>query len=100
MLQRFANTMYRTSLSCTMHLAKEFTVSFVLALTNYSITGPITYGLCQAGCSGVVMACYSAAGSTWRATLGATVPPTIIACNTAFGCFQAVFAAFLLAPTL
>jgi hypothetical protein len=45
------------------------------------------------------MACYSAAGFTWGATLGASAPATIIACNTAFGSCQAACAAVLLAPT-
>ncbi|TVY81250.1 hypothetical protein LSUE1_G006546, partial [Lachnellula suecica] len=27
------------------------------------------------------MACYAAAGFTWGATLGATAPATIVACN-------------------
>lgn len=61
--------------------------------------GPLGYGVCQAGCSAVVMACYGAAGFTWGATLGATAPASIIACNTAFGTCQAACAAVLLSPT-
>ncbi|KAI1811651.1 hypothetical protein GGS20DRAFT_91490 [Poronia punctata] len=61
--------------------------------------GPVGYGICQAGCSGVVMACYGAAGFTWGATLGASAPASIIACNTAFGTCQAACAAVLLTPT-
>jgi hypothetical protein len=60
--------------------------------------GPIGYGVCQAGCSAVVMACYSAAGFTWGATLGATAPASIILCNSAFGTCQAACAAVLLIP--
>jgi hypothetical protein len=60
--------------------------------------GPIGYGVCQAGCSAVVMACYSAAGFTWGATLGATAPASIILCNSAFGTCQAACAAVLLVP--
>jgi hypothetical protein len=31
------------------------------------------------------MACYGAAGYTWGATVGATAPASIVACNSAFG---------------
>ncbi|KAF2138158.1 uncharacterized protein K452DRAFT_235045 [Aplosporella prunicola CBS 121167] len=71
----------------------------VLTLAGTASAGPVGYGICQAGCAGVVMACYTAAGFTWGATLGASAPPTIIACNTAFGSCQAACAAILLAPT-
>lgn len=71
-----------------------------LIFTAPASAGPAAYGLCQAGCSGVVMACYGAAGFTWGATLGATAPATIIACNAAYGACQATCAALLLAPTL
>ncbi|KAJ8059346.1 hypothetical protein OCU04_012303 [Sclerotinia nivalis] len=60
--------------------------------------GPVAYGVCQSCCAIVVMACYSAAGFTWGATLGATAPPTIIACNAAFGLCCAKCAGFLVAP--
>ena len=71
-----------------------------LVLAGSVSAGPAAYGICQAGCAVVVMACYSAAGFTWGATLGASAPPTILACNTAFGTCQAACAATLLAPTL
>jgi hypothetical protein len=71
-----------------------------LVLAGLSSAGPAAYGVCQAGCSAVVMACYSAAGCTWGATLGISAPATIIACNAAFGTCQAACAAVLLAPTL
>ncbi|KAJ5059812.1 hypothetical protein PSV09DRAFT_2241425 [Bipolaris maydis] len=70
-----------------------------LAFASLASAGPAAYGLCQAGCSAVVMACYSAAGFTWGATLGASAPASIIACNTAFGTCQAACASVLLAPT-
>lgn len=78
-----------------------FNVITILAISTFpsSITaGPAGYGVCQAGCSAVVMACYTAAGFTWGATLGATAPATIIGCNTAYGACQAACAAVLLAP--
>ncbi|KAH6612376.1 hypothetical protein C7974DRAFT_323177, partial [Boeremia exigua] len=55
-----------------------------------------TYRICWAGCSAVVMACYTAASSTCSATFGASASATIIGCNTAFGTCQAACAAFLL----
>lgn len=70
----------------------------VSILASPVLAGPLGYGICQAGCSSVVMACYSAAGFTWGATLGATAPATIVACNAAFGTCQAGCAATLLAP--
>ena len=71
-----------------------------LSFVSTALAGPAAYGACQAGCSAVVMACYSAAGFTWGATLGVSAPASIIACNTAFGTCQAACAAVLLAPTL
>ena len=62
--------------------------------------GPAAYGVCQTGCAGVVMACYGAAGFTWGATMGATAPASIIACNSAYGTCQAACYAALFSPTL
>ncbi|KAF2262031.1 hypothetical protein CC78DRAFT_535094 [Lojkania enalia] len=72
----------------------------LLLLAGTASAGPAAYGVCQAGCAGVVMACYSAAGFTWGATMGASAPATIVACNAAFGSCQAACAAALIAPTL
>ena len=71
----------------------------VISLAVLAQAGPAGYGICQQGCAAVVTACYSAAGFTWGATLGATAPATIVACNAAFGTCQAACAAVLLAPT-
>jgi len=73
--------------------------AITLTFTIRASAGPAAYGLCQAGCSAVVMACYSAAGFTWGATLGASAPASIISCNTAFGTCQAACATVLLTPT-
>jgi hypothetical protein len=70
-----------------------------MELFHTATAGPTAYGICQAGCSAVVMACYTAGGFTWGATLGATAPTTIVGCNTAFDTFQAACAAVLLVPT-
>ncbi|KAF1970296.1 hypothetical protein BU23DRAFT_556961 [Bimuria novae-zelandiae CBS 107.79] len=75
------------------------TATALLALTSTVAAGPIGYGVCQAGCSTVVMACYAAAGFTWGATLGATAPASIVACNAAYGTCQAACATVLLGPT-
>jgi hypothetical protein len=71
-----------------------------VGLLPLASAGPAGYGICQAGCASVVMACYAAAGFTWGATLGITAPASIIACNAAFGTCQAACAAVLLIPTL
>jgi len=75
------------------------TFSALALMTATAQAGPVGYGICQAGCSAVVMACYAAGGATWGATAGATAPATIAACNSAFGTCQAACAAVLLAPT-
>jgi len=82
----------------------KFLINFIttaLAILIFATTasaGPIGYAICQGGCAGVVMACYSAAGFTWGATLGATAPATVLACNAAYGTCQAACAAVLLVP--
>ncbi|PVH94442.1 hypothetical protein DM02DRAFT_618639 [Periconia macrospinosa] len=49
-----------------MHFPSISTVSAgFLALAGTVSAGPAAYGICQAGCAGIVMACYSAAGFTW-----------------------------------
>ncbi|KAL3608787.1 hypothetical protein FPOAC2_03797 [Fusarium poae] len=75
------------------------TIAAMTALLATASAGPIAYGICQAGCASVVMACYGAAGFTWGATLGATAPATIIACNSAFGTCSAACAVIALTPT-
>jgi hypothetical protein len=74
-------------------------INAILLFSAGASAGPAAYGLCQAGCAAVVMACYSAAGFTWGATMGISAPASIIACNSAFGTCQATCAALLLAPT-
>ena len=76
-----------------------YLVPFFALISTPVLASPAAYDLCQAGCSGVVMACYSAAGFTWGATLGATAPATILASNSAFGACYATCATLLLAPT-
>lgn len=62
--------------------------------------GPAAYGICQAGCAAIVVACYAAAGFVFGAsTFGAAVPAAIVACNSAFGTCQAACWAALVLPT-
>ncbi|KAK1997917.1 hypothetical protein LX36DRAFT_577335 [Colletotrichum falcatum] len=81
-----------------MNPATGFLLLLIPALPGVQ-AGPAAYGICQAGCSAVVMACYAAAGATWGATLGLTAAPSVIACNVAYGTCQAACAAVILAPT-
>jgi hypothetical protein len=76
------------------------TILTALLLAHSASAGPAAYGICQAGCAALVTACYTAAGFTWGATMGVSVPATIIACNSAFGTCQAACWAALVAPTL
>ncbi|RKU46238.1 hypothetical protein DL546_005261 [Coniochaeta pulveracea] len=93
--EAIARSTFPSTLS-TMRLSRTFT-AFTLAPA--ACAGPLAYGMCQAGCSGIVMACYAAAGFTWGATLGATAPASILLCNSSYGSCQAVCAAIALAPT-
>lgn len=82
-----------------MRLQLPVLLATTVILATPSVAGPAAYGVCQAGCASVVMACYAAAGFTWGATLGATAPASIIACNSAYGACQTACAAVLLTPT-
>uniref|UniRef100_A0A914D560 Uncharacterized protein n=1 Tax=Acrobeloides nanus TaxID=290746 RepID=A0A914D560_9BILA len=84
----------------------SFTRSAILVLCILLLSlpqinsGPVAYGICQAGCAALVVACYTAAGATFGTiTAGAATPAVIIACNVAFGKCQAACCAALLAPT-
>lgn len=69
-------------------------------LLNLADAGPAAYGICQAGCAAVVVACYAASGATFGTiTGGAAIPAVIVACNSAFGTCQAACWAALVAPT-
>ncbi|KAG2117668.1 hypothetical protein BD769DRAFT_1049885 [Suillus cothurnatus] len=63
------------------------------------VAGPLAYAMCQTGCNGVAVACYSAAGFTFGVALP-LAPPVLIACNVALGGCMATCAAIALAPTL
>lgn len=82
-----------------MNLSTLPVLSVFLAAAPPVNAGPLAYGVCQAGCAGVVTACYAAAGATWGATAGIAAGPAVIACNLAFGKCQAACAVVALAPT-
>lgn len=75
------------------------TTFITVSLISSAIAGPAGYGICQAGCASVVMACYGAAGAVWGATAGLGAAPAVLACNAAFGTCSAHCAAVLLLPT-
>ena len=82
--------MMRSSLILPAHLAVFGTAS----------AGPLAYGICQAGCSSLVVACYAAAGYIFgTVTAGVGVPAAVLACNTGYGTFQAGCAMAIFAPT-
>lgn len=77
------------------------TFGTVFTLVGLAAAGPLGYGMCQAGCSAVVTACYAAAGFTFGTVVAsAATPAAILACNSSYGVCQAACAATLLAPTL
>lgn len=81
----------------TMRL-KAFTSLAILITTARA--GPAAYGVCQAGCAGIAVACYSAAGAVMGVTAGAAAPPAVLACNAAYGSCQAACWAALALPTV
>lgn len=79
------------------------TLFFVVALLclQAAHSGPISYGVCQAGCATVAVACFSAAGATFGTVPGAAIAasPALAACNTAYGSCYAMCSGLLLWPT-
>ncbi|KAF3811003.1 hypothetical protein GCG54_00010339, partial [Colletotrichum gloeosporioides] len=73
-------------------------LSVFLAAPPAVNTGPLSYSICQAGCAGVVTACYAAARAVWGATAGVAAAPAVIACHVAFRKCQAAYAVVALAP--
>lgn len=77
--------------------------TIVLILTLLATTtsaGPALYGICQAGCAAVVVACYGAAGATFGTIAAPAAPAAVVACNSAFGICSAKCAlATLVLPT-
>ncbi len=63
--------------------------------------GPLAYAACQAGCAGVTVACFAAAGFTFGTVPGAIIAatPALAACNSAYAACYTMCATFLVAPT-
>ncbi|KAL3087010.1 hypothetical protein niasHT_025534 [Heterodera trifolii] len=75
------------------------TILFLISFHS-AIAGPAAYGVCQAGCSAVVVACYAAAGAVFgTVTAGIGTPHAIVACNTAYGTCQSACWTALFSPT-
>lgn len=85
----------------TMHFIKIITFSVLAAImpVQQVEAGPVAYGICQTGCAGVVVACYSAAGAVFGTVAAPVAPPALLACNGAFGACSAKCALIALAPT-
>lgn len=82
--------------------ANKFISLFIIGciLLQCADAGPAAYGICQAGCAAVVVACYAGAGAVFgTVTAGAAVPAAVIACNSAYGTCQAACWAALITPT-
>ena len=80
---------------------KCFLVAFVVIYMMGRVdAGPLSYGICQTGCNGLVVSCYAAAGFTFgTVTAGAGVPASIMACNASLGACMAACVAAGCAPT-
>ncbi|TDH72779.1 hypothetical protein CCR75_000535 [Bremia lactucae] len=70
--------------------------AFVLAITKVT-AGPLAYGICQAGCNAIAVACYAASGAVFGPiTAGLGTVPAIVGCNSALGvCMASCVAAGL-----
>ena len=78
----------------------------VLLMLLYMIMMPtqagiVAYGICQAGCAGVVTVCFAAAGFTFGTVPGAVIAatPALAACNSAYAACYAACAVVGLTPT-
>ncbi|XP_029343601.1 uncharacterized protein LOC100163777 [Acyrthosiphon pisum] len=71
-----------------------------LLIASSANAGPIAAGICYAGCAGVTVACFSAAGFTFGTVPGALIAatPALAACNAAFGVCEASCMAALFVP--
>lgn len=79
-----------------------FATLFAVLLASSNVqAGPLAYGICQAGCAGIAVACFAAAGFTFGTVAGAVIAasPVLAACNTAYGGCYAACSAALVLPT-
>ena len=81
-------------------MRSSFIFPALVAMLGTASAGPLAYGICQAGCSGLVVSCYAAGGLVFgTVTGGAGAPAVALACNASYGACQAACAAAILAPT-
>jgi hypothetical protein len=80
--------------------AKAMSFCIILLMASHIEAGPAAYGICQAGCAALAVACYAAGGAVFgTVTAGVGTPAVILGCNLAFGkCSAACIAAGFL-PT-
>lgn len=74
----------------------------ISTITIQGVTsGPLLYASCQAGCAGVAVACWSAAGAIFGLTPLAIIAasPALTLCNTKYGACYSACSASLWAPT-
>ncbi|PYI08491.1 FAD binding domain protein [Aspergillus sclerotiicarbonarius CBS 121057] len=70
----------------------------LLVAANGVFATQAAYGVCQAGCSAVVVSCYAAGGSVFGVVPAVAASPAILACNSSYGTCQVACASLLLAP--
>ncbi|KAF9114376.1 hypothetical protein BGX27_011009 [Mortierella sp. AM989] len=72
----------------------------LLTILGLSSAGPLAYGICQTGCNGLAVACYTAAGFTFGTlTAGLGIPAVIVGCNTGLGTCMVACVVAGFAPT-
>ncbi|KAF8554845.1 hypothetical protein OG21DRAFT_1508491 [Imleria badia] len=82
-----------------MNLKSLAALTLAASAAPLAAAGPLAYALCQTGCNGLAVACYTAAGFTFGVTIVAA-PPAIIGCNVGLGaCMAACAGTALIAPT-
>lgn len=96
----FSFTFLDIDLIETMNITAIF-LSFIILTSSLCVkAGPAAYGICQAGCAAVAVACYAAAGAVFgTVTAGVGTAPAILACNAAFGKCSAACILAGFAPT-
>lgn len=80
---------------------QKLIIVLILSLANMSTAGPLTAGICYAGCAGIVCACFTAAGAVFGVATAAAISasPLLTQCNLAFAKCMALCAAAVTAPT-
>lgn len=91
----------KSTIKITMNMKVIICIVLFLAVAQPALSGPAAYGICQAGCAGIVVACFSAAGFVFGTVPGSQIAavPALTACNAAWGTCCAACAAAILLPT-